>query len=160
MQGGVRGHPWLCAQGTARCGRATDGAGGTPAATRRAHLSATFLAVCRNRAWSFSFRMCSAWLMRTVERSRHCRQLATCWASFLSFITCRGRRRCSESGTRRGGCELPGGRDHLQQGPAAFWGCGRAFAAASILKLKARGCSKRGKDRKGVRGMGEQELEN
>lgn len=59
-----------------------------------------------------------------------------------------------------GGCELPGGRDHLQQGPAAFWGCGRAFAAASILKLKARGCSKRRKDRKGVRGMGEQELEN
>jgi len=62
-----------------------------------AHLSATFLAVCRNRAWSFSFRMCSAWLMRTVERSRHCRQLATCWASFRSFITCEESR-----GTQRG----------------------------------------------------------
>lgn len=23
---------------------------------------------------------------------------------------------------REGGCELPGGRGHLQQGPAAFWG--------------------------------------
>lgn len=51
------------------------------------HLSATFRAVCRKRAWSFSFRLCSACVMRALERSRHWRQFAICWANLRSFIT-------------------------------------------------------------------------
>lgn len=51
------------------------------------YLSATFRAVCRKRAWSFSFRLCSACVMRVLERSRHWRQFAICWASLRSFIT-------------------------------------------------------------------------
>lgn len=55
------------------------------------HLSATFLAVWRKRAWSFSFRLCSACVIRALERSRHCLQLAICWASLRSFITYKDR---------------------------------------------------------------------
>lgn len=55
---------------------------------RTTHLSATFRAVWRKRAWSFSFRLCSACVMRALERSRHCRQLAICCANLRSFITC------------------------------------------------------------------------
>lgn len=46
-----------------------------------------FLAVCRKRAWSFSFRECSAWEMRDADRSMHCLQFAICWASLRSLIT-------------------------------------------------------------------------
>lgn len=55
------------------------------------HLSATFRAVWRKRAWSFSFRLCSACVMRALERSRHWRQLAICCANLRSFITCKRR---------------------------------------------------------------------
>lgn len=55
------------------------------------HLSATFRAVWRKRAWSFSFRLCSACVMRVLERSRHWRQLAICCANLRSFITCKRR---------------------------------------------------------------------
>lgn len=55
------------------------------------HLSATFRAVWRKRAWSFSFRLCSACVMRVLERSIHWRQLAICCASLRSFITCKRR---------------------------------------------------------------------
>lgn len=55
------------------------------------HLSATFRAVWRKRAWSFSFRLCSACVMRALERSRHWRQLAICCANLRSFITCKCR---------------------------------------------------------------------
>ena len=51
------------------------------------HLSVIFLAVCRNRAWSFSFRECSAWEMSDADRSMHCLQFAICWASLRSLIT-------------------------------------------------------------------------
>lgn len=57
------------------------------------HLSATFRAVWRKRAWSFSFRLCSACVMRALERSRHWRQLAICCANFRNFITCKRRSR-------------------------------------------------------------------
>lgn len=52
------------------------------------HLSATFRAVCRKRAWSFSFRLCSACVIRALDRSKHWRQFAICWANLRSFITC------------------------------------------------------------------------
>lgn len=51
------------------------------------HLSATLRAVWRKRAWSFSFRLCSACVMRALERSRHCRQFAICCANLRNFIT-------------------------------------------------------------------------
>lgn len=65
---------------------------GAPAAEKlpaalHTHLSVMFLAVCRKRAWSFSFRECSAWEMRDADRSMHCLQFAICWASLRSLIT-------------------------------------------------------------------------
>lgn len=56
---------------------------------RRPHLSAMLLAVCRKRAWSVSFRVWSAWVMRDDDLSKNCLQLAICWASFLKRTTCR-----------------------------------------------------------------------
>lgn len=65
------------------------------------HLSATFRAVWRKRAWSFSFRLCSACVMRALERSRHWRQLAICCANLRSFITCKRKKHRSESEPER-----------------------------------------------------------
>lgn len=43
------------------------------------------LAVCRKRAWSVSFSVWSACVMRAEDLSMHCLQLEICWASFRSL---------------------------------------------------------------------------
>ena len=52
-----------------------------------AHLSEMLLADCRKRAWSVSFSVWSACVMRAEDRSMHCLQLEICWASFRMRTT-------------------------------------------------------------------------
>ena len=60
-------------------------------------LSLMLLAVCRKRAWSVSFSVWSACVMRAEDLSMHCLQLEICCASFRSLCAWRERQTQGEA---------------------------------------------------------------